>query len=329
VGSVGAQQPAPVAGAPGATGFATIINSKLQQLSADCYAFLQREAPGQSNLSISNFGVVVGPKSLLAIDAGGGPQHARNFIAACKPFNKPFDRVIITHEHPDHSTGLPVFPEGIEVVSQEETRVQMGKLSTVTPAFWKTNPAWGLPTDVHRVVMPNVTFKDRMSVYYGDTQVDFIWPGRAHTSGDALIVLPKEGIIFMGDIAFFEVTPLNGSGFVADWIKVCDGIINDASIKIVVPGHGPVGGKRELQEMRDYLALLLREGRKKYDAGVSAGRAAAELDLGKYAKWTDANRVANNMARLYSEFKGSIAVDQDRAATAAAIAEYNAIKSSR
>ena len=36
-------------------------------------------------------------------------------------------------------------------------------------------------------ILPTVTFRDRMSVFYGDTQVDFVWPGRAHTSGDALI----------------------------------------------------------------------------------------------------------------------------------------------
>ena len=63
--------------------------------------------------------------------------------------------------------------------------VKMG--TPATPAYWKTNPAWGRPDDVNRVVLPTVTFHDRMSVYYGDTKVDFVWPGRAHTSGDALI----------------------------------------------------------------------------------------------------------------------------------------------
>ncbi len=89
---------------------ATDIHSELKQLAPNVYAFLQREAPGQSNLSVSNFGIVAGPKTLLAIDAGGGPQHARNFLAAAKPLGKPFDRVVITHEHPDHIVGLTQFP---------------------------------------------------------------------------------------------------------------------------------------------------------------------------------------------------------------------------
>ena len=313
--------------ATGAPPAATIINSELKQLSPNVYAFLQREAPGQSNYSVSNFGVVVGPQSLLAIDAGGGPQHARNFIAAAKPFGKPFDRVVISHSHPDHVIGLTQLPPGIEIVAQEETRAQMTRMGAMpTPTFWATNPAWGRPEDVNRIIVPTVTFHDRMSVYYGDTQVDFTWPGRAHTAGDTLVLLPREKVLFMGDIAFFGITPLNGSGFIEDWIKVCDRIIADAGVATIVPGHGPVGGKAELNEMRGYLELLWREGRRKFDAGVTAGRAAAQIDLGRYAGWTDADRIAPNLVRLYAEFRGTLGSPAERDSAREAVAEYNRLK---
>src|SRR5512146_927726 len=142
-------------GLPGAAAPATVIHSELKMLGSTVYAFLQREAPGQSNLSISNFGIVAGPRSLLAIDAGGGPQHARNFIAAAKPLGKPFDRVVITHSHPDHIVGLTQFPADIEIVAQEETRKLMAGITGMpTPAYWATNPAWGKPGDVNRIVLP-------------------------------------------------------------------------------------------------------------------------------------------------------------------------------
>jgi len=321
--------PAPTAAPAGAFGTppATDIRTELRRLSPSVLAFLQREAPGQSNFSVSNFGIVEGPRSLLAIDAGGGPQHARNFLHAAQSLGKPVDRVVITHEHPDHSVGLTQFPAGIEIIAQEETRAQMVKMGTPrTPAYWKTNPAWGNADDVNRVVLPTVTFHDRMSVYYGDTKVDFVWPGRAHTSGDALIYVRSARAVFMGDIAFFGVTPLASSGFVQDWIKVCDSVLQDPEVEVIVPGHGPVGGKEDLVEMRDYLALLVREGRKALDAGIGAGRAAAELDLGKYATWTDPDRVVNNMTRLYSELKGTIGAPGDREAASQAVTEYNQLR---
>jgi cyclase len=321
---------APAAGPAFGAPPATVINTELKKLSATTYAFLQREAPGQSNYSVSNFGIVVGPRSLLAIDAGGGPQHARNFIAAAKPFGKPFDRVVITHSHPDHIIGLTQFAPEIEIVAQEETRTQMAAMGAMpTPAYWATNPAWGRPGDVNKVILPTTTFHDRMSVFYGDTQVDFVWPGRAHTSGDALVRLPKEKILFMGDIAFFGVTPLNGSGFIEDWIKVCDRTLADDGVETIVPGHGPVGGKAQLAEMRGYLELLWREGRKKLAAGVSAGRAAAEIDLGPYASWTDADRIAANVARLYSELRGTLGSPAERDSVREAVTEYRQIKGAR
>jgi cyclase len=96
-----------------------------------------------------------------------------------------------------------------------------------------------------------------------------------------------------------------------------------------VPGHGPVGGKAQLAEMRGYLELLWREGRKKFDAGNSAGRAAAEINLGPYASWTDADRIAANLARLYSEFRGTLGSPTERDSVRQAVAEYNQIKGGR
>src|SRR6185312_12625423 len=103
----------------------------------------------------------------------------------------------------------------------------------------------------------------------------------------------------------------------------------DPNIQTIVPGHGPIGGKAQLEETKGYLELVMREGRKARGKGISAGRAAAELDLGKYAAWTDADRIAPNMARLYSELNGTIGSDQDRGAAGAAMAEYNRLKGKR
>jgi cyclase len=122
------------------------------------------------------------------------------------------------------------------------------------------------------------------------------------------------------------VTPLNGSGFIADWIKVCDRILEDPRVKTIVPGHGPVGGKAELKDMRGYLALLMDAGKRGIAAGIGAGRAAAQLDLGRYATWTDPDRVATNMARLYAELKGALGPNMDREAVRQAVTEYNQLK---
>lgn len=323
--SVGAAAPVAQPVAPPVQQAATLINTQLVPLAPNVYAYLQREAPGQSNLSVSNCGLIVGPDATLAIDSTGAPLHARKFLATAKTLGKPIDRVVITHEHVDHIAGLSQFPPHIDIIAQENTRAQLLKPTAAPqPAYW--NSAWAEPGETLKIVLPNVTFRDRMTLHYGDIEVDLIFPGPAHTSGDALVVIPQHKIMFAGDVAFFGVTPLNGSGYFADWIKACDRILADPGVVTIVPGHGPVGGKAELADMRGYLELLWAEGRKRYDAGMSPGQAAVDIKLGRYAGWTDPDRIANNIARLYSEFKGTITPDTDRVAIAEALAVYNAAK---
>ena len=69
-----------------------------------------------------------------------------------------------------------------------------------------------------------------------------------------------------------------------------------------------------------------REGKKRYDAGVSPGRAAAEIDMGKYELWARPERAATNMVRLYAEFAGNIHPEEDPGTLRPAVAEYAALR---
>jgi cyclase len=146
------------------------------------------------------------------------------------------------------------------------------------------------------------------------------------TKRDTLVYLPNQKILFGGDVLCFGVTPLNGSGYMAGLISACDRILA-MDVETIVPGHGPVGGKSEVAEMRDYFVLLQREGKKRFDAGMTAGQAAADIDLGKYKTWADSERISTNMARAYAEFGGNITSGQDFAAFTKAREEYTAITS--
>jgi len=270
---------------------------------------------------------VAGADSLLAVDATSAPIQAKRFIAAGQQVTgRRFKRVVISHHHPDHIGGIQYF-EGADVIAHEQCRAMMAKFAGLPKfASWDKRQNWADGTEDFKLTLPNVTYSERMALHdYGDTLVEFIYPGPAHTTGDTLVYLPREKIIFLGDIGFFDVAPLNGSGYVEGWIKVCDMILA-MDVETIVPGHGPVGGKAELADMRDYLVLIQREAKKRFDAGMSAGRAAADIDLGRYRSWTDADRIANNVARLYSEFNGTIMPDSDRDAAVKAREEYFALK---
>ncbi len=87
-----------------------------------------------------------------------------------------------------------------------------------------------------------------------------------------LSVCPRKNP-FAGDLDFYYVTPLAFQGHVGQWIKVADRILK-MDVEVIVPGHGPVGGKKELREMRSYLALLRREAKKRFAAEMKEEEAA-------------------------------------------------------
>jgi cyclase len=100
-------------------------------------------------------------------------------------------------------------------------------------------------------------------------------------------------------------------------------------VETIVPGHGPIGGKNELAEVREYFLILKREARKRFDAGMSPGKAAADIKMGKFDNWIGAERNLLNTFRLYNEFDGTLTPIWDLDRLRRAIEEYNSIPKAR
>jgi hypothetical protein len=97
----------------------------------------------------------------------------------------------------------------------------------------------------------------------------------------------------------------------------------------IVPGHGPLGGKQQLAEMADYLRLLKVESKKRWDAKMTAGAAAADITLGKFDNWIGPERIIMDTVRFYMEYDGTLVPDVNQAGIRAATEEYNRIKASK
>jgi cyclase len=281
--------------------------TELKQLAPNVYAYIQSidvAWPAQ----LANAGMLAGPEHMMAIDAMAWPHHVKAFIAASKKATgKEFGRLLNTHHHGDHVYGNQYFAPA-EIVSHEYCREQV---LAMKPGFtWPKTEGQADGTEVRLVVPPTVTMRDGLTYRYGNLEARVMFLGPAHTYGDLMVYLPEHKILFAGDIAFHYVTPIAQSGHVTKWIETLDRILA-MDVQTIVPGHGPLGGKKELADMREYYVILKREARKRYDAGVSPGRAAAEIDMGKYELWARPERAVTNVVRLYAEFDGSIKPEND------------------
>ena len=298
--------------------------TELRQLAPGVYAYTQASGPGVDNASLSNAGVIEGPGELLAIDALGPPVHAKAFRAtAMKTLGKPFRRVINTHHHRDHTNGNCFFTDA-EIVAHQfcrEATIKQG----IPARPYEDRPQWQEGMGELKLAPATTTFTGSKTYQYGDLEVQLISVGPAHTWGDVVVYLPQRRILFAGDLAFYYVTPPAHNGRITSWITAIDRVL-DMNVDVIVPGHGPVGTKKELAETRAYLDLLVRELRPRYEAKMSPGRAAADINVGRFAGWTNPERTAWNAVRLFAEFGGTLTPDTDLAAQNQAVAEYNSLR---
>lgn len=302
-------------------------NTELRRLAPNVYAYTQATGPGVNNSSLSNAGVIAGPEDLLAIDALGPPVHAKAFkAAAMTATGKPFGRVVNTHQHRDHTNGNCFFAPA-EIVSHVHTREAV--IAQGIPARpYEDRPQWQEGMHELRLAPPTVTFTGNVTYRYGDLVVELISMGPAHTWGDVIAYLPQHRILFAADIAFSYVTPPAHNGHITKWIEAIDRILK-MDVDVIVPGHGPIGTKRELTETRAYLDLIANETRTRYARGMTPGEAAADIDLGRFETWTNPERSAWNTVRLYAEFSGTITPANDTPAQNRAVAEYLTLRAAR
>jgi glyoxylase-like metal-dependent hydrolase (beta-lactamase superfamily II) len=213
-----------------------------------------------------NSGVIVAEKGVIVIDTKITPASGKELlddIAKITP--KPVNTVILTHSDRDHVNGLAAFPGGIAIIAQENDKKEMER---AIAGGGKDAPSPDhLPT---RLITQN---KDHIKV--DDVSLELLHWGPAHTSGDLVVYLPKQKIVFTGDIITNRPDPLihlekNGSS--EGWIETTKGIVAlDADT--FVPGHGAPETKAEVQQ---YLAHAETKRAKIKDL-VSQGKSLDEI----------------------------------------------------
>lgn len=207
-----------------------------------------------------NSGVIIGQHGVVIVDAKTTRDAGEQLIAEVARLTpKPITHVIITHSDCDHVNGLAGFPDGLTIIAHvNEKQEQEAAFASGGRGM---PPANRLPTQV-------VTQDSESMKIEGIEFVLLHW-APAHTSGDLVVYLPDEKIVFTGDIltTLILIHP-DKKGTLDGWFKTASGLLAlDADT--YVPGHGNmVESKAGIQKRiddnqakRDKIAAMMKEGK--------------------------------------------------------------------
>ena len=171
--------------------------------------------------------------------------------AVAKLSDKPIRFVVNTHWHGDHTGGNEnLGKRGAIIVAHENVRVRMAKGQFLKAFNRHVDPS-------PREALPVVTFADGLTLHWNDDELQVLHVSPAHTDGDSFIFFKKANVLHAGDLffnGFYPFVDVSSGGDFAGLIAAGKQLIERSNDKtVVIPGHGPLSNKAELQA---YITML-------------------------------------------------------------------------
>jgi cyclase len=225
----------------------------LQRISEHVYAYVDVKNASPAGSFGSNAGLVVGRNAALVIDTLISAKAADNFLADIrKVTDKPVKYVVNTHHHLDHAWGNCQFVTlGAEVITQENALSHMPEDAQAL-AHPEQHGLTAKDLEGTTLQGPTITFTDSMKIDLGGVIVELRYPGASHTNDSITAYVPQDKVMFVGDILFTHYHPFLAEGDLPHWQQVLSELTQTPATKIV-PGHGPVSNKADVELMKTYL----------------------------------------------------------------------------
>jgi len=260
----------------------------LKQIGPGLYAYISdNDTSANSTFLIGNNGILVVDTGLDAKEGGKLPEKIHTLSSL------PIKFIVNTHYHRDHQGGNAVVGPSATVISTDWTRERT--LSVIQSQA----PGSGLrPAEV--------TFQQQLTVHLDPYSAEVYFPGKAHTSGDALVYFPQHGAIAMGDLFLTNSCPAMDQGSAEKWIQALDHVL-DLPVKSVVPGHFELATKTELRRFRDYLNDLYSQVHALYQKGDTIEEVRRGIHMEKYKEFRQYEKYeatfADNAAVIYQQLQ--------------------------
>ena len=245
--------------------------AELQRIAEDVYQW--RIIGHNAIFIVTDAGVIATDPCGLVVPRS--PQMYRAAIATVTDL--PVRYVVYSHDHEDHNKGGAVFADTAEFVAH---RLAAPKIAA------RNDPDSPVPT---------ILVDDRLELTLGSTRVELIYTGRNHSDNSLVLLYPARRLLFAVD--FIPVRTVHfrdlPDSYTQEWIASLRWIEEHLDFDILAPGHGPLGTRDTVREVREYtedLVAAIRAARAQglpdnSEAMVAAVRAALAPRYGSWAQF--------------------------------------------
>lgn len=224
-----------------------------------------------------NLGVSVGEDGMFLIDDQYAPLTGKILAALSGIGSGEIKYILNTHWHGDHTGGNEnLGKKGSVIVAHKNVRARMST-DQFSKMMNRTTPA------SPEVSWPVVTFDGNVDFHFNGHQIEVMAVVPSHTDGDSIVFVEDANVLHMGDTFFntwYPFIDVDSGGDIHGMIAVHEkGLALANNETKIIPGHGPLASKADLQVARDKLASVRDALQSRIDKGMSDADIMADKPL--------------------------------------------------
>jgi cyclase len=260
----------------------------------------------------ANVGCVLTDAGAIVIDTPIIPEDARHWAETIYKLTNKVLYVFNTDHHRAHVMGNQFFNAPVlahefawkEMMNYKDTFIER------TKNLFKKRPEVQKQLDHVKIIKPELCFTGKLVMQKGGREVQFIYVG-GHTPATAGLFLPKERILFTGDLVVVDEHPALGQCNSDEWLTKLRWLRKQKYAQIV-PGHGPLCNVEASEPVSEYIRAMRSKVRSQFKSGRSKAEAAVVisqmLDFFPYRQGEKSiieKRIRAGVSRVYDEMKSA------------------------
>lgn len=196
----------------------------------------------------------------------------------------PVSQIVLTHHHKGFNYVDFDFPEKAEIV--------------VSIEVWQA-----LKGELREFKNPTVVFESALTLNRGKTSLVIMSTGPGHSSGDVIVYLPKEGILFASDLFFNDSVGFMGEASIHEWGENLE-LLEKLAASKVIPGVGKVSDSESIARFKKFFRAFMTEIIRNVEKGDTLSQTKKNFSLPQYKELPGYDSFLDvNLERAYKQIK--------------------------